>query len=100
MGKVSVSIRKGLIHLATKVTSVLSLKEIKMSSEYIKELNRQYGTNLTGISPAGFVNSHIPNFAKRVVVQHFGNGIIRVFYVDSKNRLITIRFEEAATKSL
>lgn len=59
---------------------------IKMN-DYIKELNREFDLNLTGLSPLHGAKK-IPESAVRLIVKDFGNGLGRVLYVDQQNRLI------------
>ena len=63
-----------------------------MTNDYIKALNKEYGTQLTGVSPL-LGNKAIPNDATRIVVNDFGNGLGRGFYVDAQNRLIANNME-------
>lgn len=63
-----------------------------MSNEYIQSINEEYGTELTGISPH-HGSKVIPKSAVRIIVKDFGNGLGRVLYVDSQNRLIANNME-------
>lgn len=58
-----------------------------MTNEYIKSINDEYGTEITGISPL-HGNKAIPKTATKIVVRDFGNGLGRAIYVDTQNRLI------------
>jgi len=63
--------------------------------EYVQSINKEYGVELTGLSPyhGGKV---IPKDATRIVVKDFGNGLGRVLYVDPQNRLIANNMEALA----
>lgn len=64
-------------------------------TEYIQELNKEYGLELTGISPR-MGSRYIPASATRIVVKDFGNGMGRVVYVDPQKRLISNTVEPLA----
>ena len=64
-----------------------------MEQEYIQDINKEYGVDLTGLSPL-HGNKKIPASATRVIVKDFGNGLGRVLYVDSQNRLIANMMED------
>ena len=63
-----------------------------MTNEFIKVINKEYGTNLTGVSPK-FGGKGILNNVKRLIVKDFGNGLGRVLYVDKQNRLVANNME-------
>lgn len=63
-----------------------------MTNDYIKAFNKEYGTQLTGVSPR-LGNKVIPNDAARIVIKDFGNGLGHVLYVDPQNRLIADNME-------
>lgn len=62
-----------------------------MDQRYIDSINNEYNLNLTGLSPAH--GSKIPADAVRIIVKDFGNGLGRVIYADSQNRLIANNME-------
>lgn len=68
---------------------------MRKPSDYINELNQEFGLTLTGISPL-FGGKNIPKDAVRHIVKNFGNGLGRVVYVDDQNRLIANNMEVLA----
>lgn len=66
-----------------------------MSNDYIQEINKEYGVELTGLSPI-HGSKHIPESATRIIVKDFGNGLGRVLYIDNQNRLIANNMEALA----
>jgi hypothetical protein len=66
-----------------------------MTKEYIQSINKEYGVELTGLSPLHGAKK-IPESAARIIVKDFGNGLGRVLYVDAQNRLIANNMEALA----
>lgn len=66
-----------------------------MDKEYILMINKEYGVELTGLSPHHGAKK-IPDSAARIIVKDFGNGLGRVLYVDAQNRLIANNMEALA----
>lgn len=66
---------------------------MKKADEYIQILNDKYDMDLTGYSPY-YGSKNYSQKGIRIIVKNFGNGLGRVIYIDSYNRLIANLMEK------